>query len=143
MTIGQGVLQRDDSRCFRCGRIVLDAASRNFHHRRFAGRGGKDGAANRITLCGFGNNLSDADGRVLCHGWVHANDEEARRNGWVISQYDPRPDEEIPAYHWMWGWITLDDLYGFTITEREGRKLWDADRTASRSPRSPLSCADG
>lgn len=25
-----------------------------------------------ITLCGFGNNLSDADGRPYCHGLAHA-----------------------------------------------------------------------
>lgn len=24
-----------------------------------------------ITLCGFGNNLKDADGRYLCHGLAH------------------------------------------------------------------------
>lgn len=26
-----------------------------------------------ITLCGFGNNLRDANGRYLCHGLAHAN----------------------------------------------------------------------
>lgn len=26
-----------------------------------------------ITLCGFGNNLQDSDGRNYCHGLAHAN----------------------------------------------------------------------
>lgn len=26
-----------------------------------------------VTLCGFGNNLQDADGREMCHGLAHAN----------------------------------------------------------------------
>jgi hypothetical protein len=120
MTIAQLVLERDDSRCFRCGLIVA-ASPRNCHHRLFAGRGGPDEAPNRLTLCGSGNNLRDADGRIWCHGWVHQNNTEAEYHGWVISQYDERPPELVPVLHWMWGWVLLDADYGFTITEREGR----------------------
>lgn len=48
------------------------------HHivRRSAGRlyrGGVEVPKPTIVLCGFGNNLSDADGRPYCHGLAHAN----------------------------------------------------------------------
>lgn len=45
-----------------------------------------------ITLCGFGNNLSDADGRPYCHGLAHANrlhfrwvDADAGQKGWYLT----------------------------------------------------------
>lgn len=48
------------------------------HHivRRGAGKlydEGKEVEKPTITLCGFGNNLKDADGREYCHGLAHAN----------------------------------------------------------------------
>lgn len=48
------------------------------HHivRRGAGslyRAGIEVEKPTITLCGFGNNLTDADGRPYCHGLAHAN----------------------------------------------------------------------
>lgn len=49
------------------------------HHpvRRGAGRmydaTGRELAKPTITLCGFGSNLRDADGRELCHGLAHHN----------------------------------------------------------------------
>lgn len=58
--------------CFICGRT----APLEQHHivRRGAGELIKDGRKLRkptITLCGFGNNLRDADGRFYCHGLAH------------------------------------------------------------------------
>lgn len=60
--------------CAVCGRTH----PLNQHHivRRSAGklyRSGVEMAKPTITLCGFGNNLSDADGRPYCHGLAHAN----------------------------------------------------------------------
>lgn len=34
-------------------------------------RGGREVPKPTITLCGFGNNLRDADGRYYCHGLAH------------------------------------------------------------------------
>lgn len=47
------------------------------HHvvRRSAGNlfvNGKKLEKPTLTLCGFGNNLTDADGRFYCHGLAHA-----------------------------------------------------------------------
>ena len=58
--------------CAICGR----AAPLNQHHmvRRSAGElcfDGKPAPKPTITLCGFGNNLRDADGRFYCHGLAH------------------------------------------------------------------------
>ena len=58
--------------CAICGRT----RPLNQHHvvRRGAGalyRGGVEVPKPTITLCGFGNNLRDADGRYWCHGLAH------------------------------------------------------------------------
>lgn len=58
--------------CAICGR----PAPLNQHHmvRRGAGalyRGGVEVPKPTITLCGYGNNLRDADGRYYCHGLAH------------------------------------------------------------------------
>ena len=61
--------------CAVCGRIrPLEQ-----HHivRRGAGKlfdgSGREIEKPTVTLCGFGNNLQDADGRNYCHGLAHAN----------------------------------------------------------------------
>lgn len=59
-------------RCFICGRkfhleqhhIVFRSAGKLF-------KGGREVPKPTITLCGFGNNLRDANGRYLCHGLAH------------------------------------------------------------------------
>ena len=67
-------------RCAVCGRWrPLEQ-----HHmvRRGAGklyRGGAEVEKPTVTLCGFGNNLADADGRPFCHGLAHANRLHFRR----------------------------------------------------------------
>ena len=58
--------------CAICGRT----APLEKHHivRRGAGRlykGGKEVEKPTITLCGFGNNLRDANNRYYCHGLAH------------------------------------------------------------------------
>lgn len=75
-------------RCTVCGR----PRPLNQHHivRRGAGRlyrAGVEVEKPTITLCGFGNNLSDADGRPYCHGLAHANRLHFR---WV-------PGEAVPG----------------------------------------------
>lgn len=62
-------------RCAVCGR----ARPLEQHHivRRGAGKlfdgTGREIEKPTVTLCGFGNNLRDADGREFCHGLAHAN----------------------------------------------------------------------
>lgn len=61
-------------RCAICGRYE----PLNQHHivRRGAGKyfvNGVEMPKPTITLCGFGNNLKDADGHMFCHGLAHAN----------------------------------------------------------------------
>ena len=61
--------------CQVCGRYY---GTLNNHHlvKSSAGelyRDGKVAPKPLITLCGFGNNLQDADGRYYCHGLAHHN----------------------------------------------------------------------
>lgn len=62
-------------RCPLCGRRY----PLNQHHivRRGAGKmfddSGREIEKPTVTLCGFGNNLQDADGRPYCHGLAHHN----------------------------------------------------------------------
>lgn len=87
-------------RCAVCGR----AYPLEQHHivRRSAGKlfdeTGREVEKPTITLCGFGNNLKDADGREYCHGLAHANRLHFR---WV---------EAGPIAHdGHWEAIVLDD----------------------------------
>lgn len=41
-----------------------------------------------VHLCGFGNNLQDADGRFYCHGKVHQNLLHFRNNNGVLEVLD-------------------------------------------------------
>ena len=60
-------------RCAVCGR----ACKPERHHIVFRSQGrlfdirGREIGKPTITLCGFGNNLFDADGRPYCHGMAH------------------------------------------------------------------------
>lgn len=62
------------ARCAVCGRtwpleqhhVVFRSAGKMFVE-------GREIEKPTITLCGFGNNLQDADGREYCHGLAHAN----------------------------------------------------------------------
>jgi hypothetical protein len=111
-TIGAQVAERDDWRCFRCGRNVHSFPS-NCHHRMLDGAGGPDSAENRITLCGSGTQL--------CHGWVHNNVTESQENGWLISRFtDPADIPGIRVMRHGHGWVYLtSDLE--ILTEQEWR----------------------
>jgi hypothetical protein len=119
-TLGQLALIRDGYQCFRCGVEWTAGVPFECHHRLTA-RFGPDTLDNRLTFCGRGNNLSDADGRVLCHGWVHHNGTEARDAGWIISIHDRRQPGQIPARHHQLGLVFLT---------REAQMIPEADVVA-------------
>jgi hypothetical protein len=77
------------------------------HHRLFASSGGQDTLENRVMLHGFGNNLRDADGNVMCHGYAHTSTGDVFANGWSISQYDRRPPQQVPVRHYAYGMVHL------------------------------------
>jgi hypothetical protein len=106
VSIALDCLVRDGYRCFKCGRPLGGSVPWNCHHR-LSSSLGPDTPDNRITLCGFGNNRHDADGREWCHGAVHQASTEARANGWIISRHATRPPSEVPVVHWQLGEVTL------------------------------------
>jgi len=114
---------RDGGCCFRCGtsRGKLDC------HHRLGGGLGPDTMENRVMLHGFGNNLYDADGNVLCHGYVHTESDDAQVNGWVISRHDPRLPQHIPVRHWQLGMVFLS-VSGRVVPE-ENVVAWTVDGT--------------
>ena len=66
-----------------------------------------------LTLCGFGNNLHDADGCFYCHGKAHQGLLFFRNNGGrfqfldLTQLYtDPEPVSYLTALS-MTGWVTL------------------------------------
>lgn len=114
-----GCLVRDGYRCFRCGK-PLQPGQGNCHHRLSAALG-PDTLDNRITLCGFGNHLSDANGNELCHGWCHQNGREARANGWIVSRHSTLPPAETPVLHWRAGLVLL--AADGSVTDLEGNAV--------------------
>lgn len=92
------VRYRDIGLCVRCG----TPDNLTTHHRKPRGMGGtKDPAindlANLLTLCGSGT--------TGCHGWVEANRAEAKRLGFLVSQWaDPAV---VPVASWR-GWVLVD-----------------------------------
>jgi hypothetical protein len=123
-TTGQQCLIRDGYRCFRCGIAITAGVPFECHHRLF---GGPDGPENRITLCGRGNNLSDADGRELCHGRVHHGKKAAMADdaGWAISDHDRRPPQQVPVrnYNGAMYYLTPD----WRAILADGVVAWTAD----------------
>jgi hypothetical protein len=113
VSIALDVMARDGYQCFRCGMALAPGGRLSNCHHRLLKSGGVviDGPQNRITLCGFGNNLSDADGVELCHGWVHHHSAEARANGWIISRHATQPPELIPVLHHRRGLVLLTADY--------------------------------
>lgn len=85
------VAARDRRRCVRCG-----GAGNQYHHRRR--RRVLDEhthqACNGITLC------------PVCHAWVHANPDQARSFGWIVTAWEDQPDRQ-PIYTFLWGWTQL------------------------------------
>ena len=89
--------------CAVCGRT----APLNQHHivKRSAGKLFKNGREMRkptITLCGFGNAMTDADGRLYCHGLAHM---EMLHFRWVKHEIETRTAYGtlyVPGGHWEW-----------------------------------------
>lgn len=93
-------------RCEVCGRV----SPLNQHHIVFrsAGKLYKDGKELRkptITLCGFGNNLRDSEGRYYCHGLAHHHMLHFRNNGGRREcMFTEKPMDEWAALHIGEGW---------------------------------------
>jgi len=89
------VCRRDESKCSRCG--TYPAADN--HHRQRRAVGGHR-LSNLILLC------------RACHGFVHANPQAARDNGWIVSAYVENV-ELVPVKRWTseFGlqWFCIDD----------------------------------
>ncbi len=68
--VRDAVLLRDRGFCQRCGRM-----GRHLHHRLPRSRGGPGTEANLVLVC------------LACHGWIHANPEQATATGWTVSGY--------------------------------------------------------
>jgi HNH endonuclease len=99
----QIVCVRAGMRCEKCGRgSTWDGQC---HHRQR--RALRDHSpSNLLFLC------------PACHRKVHAGPEEARDGGWIISQYNTDPPEEIPVRHWNLGLVYLTPDGG-VVTEAE------------------------
>lgn len=115
--------------CAVCGR----PSPLNRHHvvRRGAGalydEGGREVDKPTVTLCGFGNNLADADGRLYCHGLAHANRlhfrwAEAERPRGASGRFEPER-----GGHWEF-LITDEPTDYMTALDMEGwSRLWASE----------------
>lgn len=95
--------------CAVCGRVhpleqhhvVLRSAGKAYDEL------GNELAKPTVTLCGFGNNLRDADGRYYCHGLAHARRLHFRwvEEGWGHWEYlvTDEPTDYLTALE-MDGW---------------------------------------
>ncbi len=84
------------------------------HHivRRGAGKlydgSGREVRKPTVTLCGFGSNLMDADGRELCHGLAHHNRLHFR---WAETEQPSGAlgDMPFPVEGGHWEYLLLDE----------------------------------
>lgn len=96
------------ARCAVCGRtwpleqhhVVFRSAGKMFVE-------GREIEKPTITLCGFGNNLQDADGREYCHGLAHRRRLYFR---WV--------DDDAIACAGHWEYIRLDEACDYLTALR-------------------------
>lgn len=97
------------ARCAVCGRtwpleqhhVVFRSAGKMFVE-------GREIEKPTITLCGFGNNLQDADGREYCHGLAHHNRLHFR---WVDTEQPSGAlgDMPFPVKGGHWEYLMLDE----------------------------------
>lgn len=96
------------ARCAVCGRtwpleqhhVVFRSAGKMFVE-------GREVEKPTVTLCGFGNNLQDADGREYCHGLAHHRRLYFR---WV--------DDDAIACAGHWEYIRLDEACDYLTALR-------------------------
>jgi hypothetical protein len=91
--------RREDQRCARCGRVIWENGSR--HHRKFKSRGGGDEVSNGVLLCGSGT--------TGCHGWAHANPDEAREAGFAVNSWENPKDVPVRLFLAGGAPVYLDD----------------------------------
>ncbi|WP_156096163.1 HNH endonuclease signature motif containing protein [Amycolatopsis jejuensis] len=77
--------------CEKCGA----GGVMHWHHRKRRSQGGTWAPSNGLRLC------------PPCHGWVHANPDEAKEHGWLVDR-DADP-AAVPFEHWQWGPVLIDD----------------------------------
>lgn len=84
-------------------RVCGHTGDTELHHIVPRSRGGHDGPV--VELCGFGNNLRDADGRLLCHGLAHAHRLHFKVEcGELWFLLTPTPEKDVSGYD---GWCRL------------------------------------
>lgn len=85
------VERRQRLRCLRCG-----GAGSEWHHRRSrrVRAAHRHCPCNGVLLCGS------------CHRWAHANHEEARATGFIVSQWVDEPS--VVPLMTPWGWSQID-----------------------------------
>jgi hypothetical protein len=92
--------------CEGCGQ----AAASNWSHRIGRGVGGLWAPSNGLHLCGSGT--------TGCHGYIGAEPTLARdERGWRLESHEV--PAEVPALHWLHGWVLLDDDGGFELVDAE------------------------
>lgn len=97
--------RRSFGRCERCGA----GRGTEVHHRQFRSRGGRDGFANVVLVCGWGNHTG-------CHGWAHSEAEAATAAGFAVPSW--AEPAETPIYLAPWKlWALLDDDGSFVFTD--------------------------
>jgi len=70
-------------------------------------RKGKELPKPTVTLCGFGNNLRDADGRYYCHGLAHSRMLHFKYDDGLQYLITEKPTNYLAAIG-MDGWKKLD-----------------------------------
>lgn len=91
--------ERAGNACEICG-----VRGENIHHRKPRGMGGtkfEGGPENLLLLCGSGT--------TGCHGWIEANREEARMQGWLVDRHE-LPHRVPVAYRGQWCLLTFEGL---------------------------------
>lgn len=93
-------MERDEQRCFRCGRVLTANWPGYSCHHRQSRSVGPDTLDNRIMLCGSGT--------TGCHAYVHKHGKESRDNGWIVSRHSPQSViADTPVRHHRLGLVLL------------------------------------
>lgn len=123
------VRNRSEGLCEKCKRVLTPnnggkdvlLSARSIHHRKPQSRGGRDIVVCMVNLC------------VFCHNLIHADEESAETEGWIVLRRDPA---RVPFHSWR-GWVLPLPDGGLVLLDFDSGRATEIATPRARAKREP------